>query len=597
MEKALALFQRDLQLQLHKAHLLCLLARGMLLSQQCDDPTLQSVVLSTLTGSAQQLGVPDEGSKFNKVILLKLLRWFCHESSHLSAAVKEVWSNVGGVSESQLLVSLFRSLGLRCRLVMVLHPLPMKSHVQGKGGGKGKGAGKKGKGSGKVKLENCNEDEDESSGKGETRGFGEKLLQYNMQRELLDGSDSRLSGANKLGRSRSVASGTSARGEEVEKKMGSGQSRKRKREVCTASCDVSSKYFVKDGGEGGKMEGSLSTEIEGSGSTDSEGYGSTKSFTDAKRSDARESKITGIKRSKITDAKRSKITEAKRSKITDAKRSKITDAERSKITEAKGSKITDTGESKIAKGKGSTRSGHRQREGVPLPRGLNARTPAASTKPKRVARLKKGQPPEYVFDEDSDSDDFVVAKKRQRPKLAEVIPSKKLRESMVGSKGQTATKSKPSAAPSSSSASSLSAHSSSLSLSTPSSSLSSPPTTMSPHIATKTKTAESAVIPSDEVEFLHAEDTGFWAEVLSPDLQRWCCVHPLSLSVDQPKLCEKHCTVPLHYVVAIENRVADNGATKCKCCVCRVIDLCRLCNRDWKHSHEQCCNSLLWMPT
>ena len=58
---------------------------------------------------------------------------------------------------------------------------------------------------------------------------------------------------------------------------------------------------------------------------------------------------------------------------------------------------------------------------------------------------------------------------------------------------------------------------------------------------------------SPEVEVLNVDETGSWSEVYFPDRKRWLCVHLTSCSIDQPQLCEKHCLLPLHYVVAFQN--------------------------------------------
>lgn len=545
MEKALASFHRELRLQLHKVHLLCLLARGMLLSQQCDDPMLQSVLLSMLAASAQQLGVPEEASKFTKVILLKLLRWFCHESRHLHAAVRGVesqvggalesqkgaWSGVGGASEPQLLVSLLRSLGLRSRLVVVLHPLPLKTSVQGKEGGKGKGANKKGKGRGKkVGPEGASDDGGKDNGKAE--GFGERLLQYNLQKgssessSLQEGSSLCTDGGSKLGKARSGNGNgkkTGKFGSSGGKKGVRGKGRKRPGEILTCSGKVASPYF-EEGDEGAEVEGAGS--MKGSGRPP-------------------------LKKTKMTR------------------------------------------------------------------RGAGTSTvKAAGSKERNVARLKKSPSPEFVVEEeeydDDDDGDFVVRRKR-RGKSGKATPSKKLKKAMAGNKRQTSTKPKstsiPSSPSSSSPSSSLSCHppfSSTPSLppssSAPSSflpscrpsslssrpppsssapslpSISSPSSSLSSHLppsstlslpsslssplpssspsstrSSAARTAESAILTPAEVESLRVEDTGNWVEVLSPDLQKWWCIHTLSCSIDQPQLCEKHCTVPLRYVVAFEN--------------------------------------------
>ena len=62
-----------------------------------------------------------------------------------------------------------------------------------------------------------------------------------------------------------------------------------------------------------------------------------------------------------------------------------------------------------------------------------------------------------------------------------------------------------------------------------------------------------------DVKLQNVEDTASWAEVYlhtattrDKNEKRWLSVHLLSASVGQSQLCEKHCTIPLHYVVAFE---------------------------------------------
>ena len=67
---------------------------------------------------------------------------------------------------------------------------------------------------------------------------------------------------------------------------------------------------------------------------------------------------------------------------------------------------------------------------------------------------------------------------------------------------------------------------------------------------------------SESIEIVKSEETASWAEVYLPGesgsrienkTKKWTCVHLPSCSVNQPHLCEKHCTLPLNYVIAIEN--------------------------------------------
>ena len=58
---------------------------------------------------------------------------------------------------------------------------------------------------------------------------------------------------------------------------------------------------------------------------------------------------------------------------------------------------------------------------------------------------------------------------------------------------------------------------------------------------------------SSDVQLVTDDDTSCWAEVFVVSKKKWTCVHLPSCSVGQPQLCERHCTLPLNYVVAFEN--------------------------------------------
>ena len=546
LEKALASYQRELRQELHRVHLLCLLARGMLLSQQCDDPTLQSVLLSMLAPSNKQLGVPEEAAKFSKVTLLKLLRWFCHESSRLQAAVLShvggalecengVWS---GAADSQMLVSLLRSLGLRSRLVMVLHPLPLKTPASGKA--EGKGESKKGKGRGKkVELKGSgsgSSEEDEDGGK--QGSLGEKLLQYNLQKGLSCGE--------------TPSSAEAGSGDlDVTKEPGG----------CSG--------VTREGGGGSDLVESRSRSLRGK-----------VARKKGDSSDGRKSvRGKGKKRSTTARTEDKEVSREQASPYFVKKECEGARVEGPKRAERKGS--------------GNTRVGSRGQ-----PKKAKASDCTAGTSMPKVTcpkgrRMRKSPSPEFIVEEEEDGDDdydFVSQRKRRRKSVRSATSSKKPKKALTENKERTPTKPKasssgsrsslpspllsrstipPSSLPSTSSSPTPSALSSRLP-STPSSSsspapsslhsrLPSTPSSHTPSISSSLSsrllagTAESAAFPPAKVEFQHAEETGHWAEVLSPDQQRWWCVHPPSLSIDQPKLCEKHCTIPLRYVVAFES--------------------------------------------
>ena len=129
------------------------------------------------------------------------------------------------------------------------------------------------------------------------------------------------------------------------------------------------------------------------------------------------------------------------------------------------------------------------------------------------------------FDSDDESDEFVPPKPKKKREALTKSPAKKLKKAVDNSNV-------------SSSENTLD----SLSLSS---------------TATLTKfRGESDTISeqtSSDVQLVTVEYTSCWAEVFVVSKKKWTCVHLPSCSVGQPQLCERHCTLPLNYVVAFEN--------------------------------------------
>ena len=129
------------------------------------------------------------------------------------------------------------------------------------------------------------------------------------------------------------------------------------------------------------------------------------------------------------------------------------------------------------------------------------------------------------FDSDDESSEFVPPKPKKKRESLTKSPAKKLKKAVDNSNA-------------SSSKNTLD----SLSLSS---------------TATLTKLrGESDTISeqtSSDVQLVTVEDAPCWAEVFVVSKKKWTCVHLPSCSVGQPQLCERHCTLPLNYVVAFEN--------------------------------------------
>lgn len=123
LEKMVAAFNKELQCSLHKVHLLCLLAHGLRLSDQCDNQLLQSVLLSLLPVEL----LHSNTEHYNQDSLLKILKWSSAKMSQLSKHVEtSPDSEFQSLTVVQLQVALLRAIGLRTRLILVLNPISFK---------------------------------------------------------------------------------------------------------------------------------------------------------------------------------------------------------------------------------------------------------------------------------------------------------------------------------------------------------------------------------------------------------------------------------------------------------------------------------------
>ncbi|CAO2827709.1 unnamed protein product [Amaranthus hypochondriacus] len=118
----------------HKAHLLCLIARGRLIDAACDDPLIQAALLSLLPPHLLKIS---ETSQLTANALTPIVSWF-HQNFHvksLDSAEKPFHSALtsaleahGGSPEevAALSVVLFRALNLTTRFVSVLDVASLK---------------------------------------------------------------------------------------------------------------------------------------------------------------------------------------------------------------------------------------------------------------------------------------------------------------------------------------------------------------------------------------------------------------------------------------------------------------------------------------
>ncbi|TKY56703.1 DNA repair protein RAD4 [Spatholobus suberectus] len=125
---------KDLAELVHKVHLLCLLARGRLIDNACDDPLIQASLLSLLPAHLLQLS---NVTKLTSKALYPLISWF-HDNFHAKTCMNRKTSprfGLASVLESHegspeeiaaLSVALLRALNLTARFVAILDAAPLK---------------------------------------------------------------------------------------------------------------------------------------------------------------------------------------------------------------------------------------------------------------------------------------------------------------------------------------------------------------------------------------------------------------------------------------------------------------------------------------
>ncbi|XP_051873404.1 DNA repair protein complementing XP-C cells [Pristis pectinata] len=150
LRRAINRFTRQLREDIHKTHLLCLLANGMFRSRTCNEPELRAVALSLLPAKLARVSA----GRVDIPYISKLLKWFVSafevelslarsESGKLFRELQQGLTSRSAGSEEEL-VHLFlivlRALPLSSRLVVSLQPLPFKESSKAKNprGGKSK---------------------------------------------------------------------------------------------------------------------------------------------------------------------------------------------------------------------------------------------------------------------------------------------------------------------------------------------------------------------------------------------------------------------------------------------------------------------------
>ncbi|XP_027941751.1 DNA repair protein RAD4 [Vigna unguiculata] len=125
---------KELAELVHKVHLLCLLARGRLIDNACDDPLIQASLLSLLPAHLLQLSNVE---KLTSKDLYPLISWF-HNNFHVKNSTSRETSPCFGLASAlelhegspeeiaALSVALLRALNLTARFVSVLNVSPLK---------------------------------------------------------------------------------------------------------------------------------------------------------------------------------------------------------------------------------------------------------------------------------------------------------------------------------------------------------------------------------------------------------------------------------------------------------------------------------------
>ncbi|XP_057686590.1 DNA repair protein complementing XP-C cells isoform X2 [Corythoichthys intestinalis] len=129
-------YKKDLLIDTHKVHLMCLLASGMFRNRLCSEPDLMAVALSMLP--AHFLAVVHERRDGN--YLSGLLKWFqatftlnpslpYEERPNPRALLERRFASISAKNHQEmthLFLLILRSLQLFCRLVLSLQPIPLK---------------------------------------------------------------------------------------------------------------------------------------------------------------------------------------------------------------------------------------------------------------------------------------------------------------------------------------------------------------------------------------------------------------------------------------------------------------------------------------
>nr|XP_046253126.1 DNA repair protein complementing XP-C cells isoform X2 [Scatophagus argus] len=144
-------YKKDLVIDTHKVHLMCLIASGMFRNRLCSEPDLLAITLSLLPAHFSMVSK----ERIDHNYLSGLLKWFratftlnpslpCEERPEPQALLERRLASLSAQNHQEmthLFLLVLRSLELFCRLVLSLQPIPLKLPTT-KGKGTAAAAGK-----------------------------------------------------------------------------------------------------------------------------------------------------------------------------------------------------------------------------------------------------------------------------------------------------------------------------------------------------------------------------------------------------------------------------------------------------------------------
>uniref|UniRef100_A0A8C4T638 Xeroderma pigmentosum, complementation group C n=1 Tax=Erpetoichthys calabaricus TaxID=27687 RepID=A0A8C4T638_ERPCA len=130
-------FSKDLQVETHKVHLLCLLANGFFRNRVCNEPDLHAIALSIIPTRFTQ----DVPEKMDLFFLSNLAKWFTSafvlnphlsldENENLQVRLEKRFAQFAARDTNEMthiFLIILRALRLFCRLVISLQPISIKS--------------------------------------------------------------------------------------------------------------------------------------------------------------------------------------------------------------------------------------------------------------------------------------------------------------------------------------------------------------------------------------------------------------------------------------------------------------------------------------